>query len=125
MGGRGQFFKRTFGRSYMTAGSSALAEPAELLVEGVGVGVGVVAPRADPLAIPSESARSAADFSSDYTVIDQQTALGGAVYPFLDQTGRAWRIIKNSVKEPTVYPNAHTFGMDKPTLRYVNGGKVE
>ena len=51
--------------------------------------------------------------------------MGGAIYPFLEQTGRAGRIIESSVKEPASYPNLHTFGMDKPTLRYVNGGKVE
>src|SRR5258707_7658061 len=87
--------------------------------------MGVVAPRADPISILSGSALPAADLPSNYTVIDQQTALGGAVYPFLDQSGRAWRIIESGVKEPAVYPNPHTFGMDKPTLRYVNGGKVE
>ncbi len=51
--------------------------------------------------------------------------MGGATYPFLEHTGRAWRIIESSVKEPAAYPNPHTFGMDKPTLRYVNGGKIE
>ncbi len=60
-----------------------------------------------------------------YVVIDQETALGGAIYPFLEQTGRAWRVIESSSKAIASYPNAHSFGMDKPTLRYVNGGKVE
>ena len=51
--------------------------------------------------------------------------MGGAIYPFLEQTGRVWRIIESNVKERMTYPNPHTFGMEKPTLRYVNGSKVD
>ncbi len=51
--------------------------------------------------------------------------MGGAIYPFLENTGRAWRIIESNVKDPAEYPNPHTFGMAEPTLRYVNGSKVE
>src|SRR5258707_1451797 len=65
------------------------------------------------------------DSPLEYTIIDQETAMGGAIYPFLENTGRAWRIIESNVKDPAEYPNPHTFGMADPTLRYVNGSKVE
>ncbi len=91
----------------------------------------VTSPISQTAQAESHTGSTAADTSlgsstlPSYTVIDQETALGGAIYPFLEATGRAWRIVESSVKQPASYPNSHTFGMDRPTLRYVNGGKIE
>jgi len=59
-----------------------------------------------------------------YTVIRPETALGGAVYPFIAQTHRAWRMVVRPVDEPVVVRVADTFGQDMPTLRWVNGDQV-
>jgi|GEM_PF-3331113 len=59
------------------------------------------------------------------TLINQETALGGAIYPFLEQTGRAWAVVSHDLEDPTSYPRSGTFGMSKPTLRYVKDGKIE
>src|SRR5260370_13442778 len=42
---------------------------------------------------PDSSSPAASPFA--YTVMDQEAALGGAIYPFLAQTRRAWRIIES------------------------------
>ena len=59
------------------------------------------------------------------TIINQETALGGAIYPFLEQTGRAWAVVSHDLENPTAYPRSGTFGMSRPTLRYVKDGKIE
>ena len=59
-----------------------------------------------------------------YNAITYNTPLGGATYPFLEQTGRAWRILTHRVGEVVDYHPAHTFGMDSPTLRWVSGNSV-
>ena len=59
------------------------------------------------------------------TIINQETALGGAIYPFLEQTGRAWAVVSHDLEDPTSYPRSGTFGMSQPTLRYVKDGKIE
>jgi hypothetical protein len=59
-----------------------------------------------------------------YTVISPETALGGAVYPFLAQTGRAWRIVARPVDKLTDVAAADRFGQETPTLRWVNGDQV-
>ncbi len=58
-------------------------------------------------------------------IINQETALGGAVYPFLEQTGRAWTVFTHDLEQPACYPHPCSFGMVKPTLRYVKDGKIE
>jgi hypothetical protein len=60
-----------------------------------------------------------------YQVINLDTPLGGAVYPFLEQTGRAWSVISSPVNAPTVYPNPDSFGMAQPTLRWINGNDIK
>ncbi|MCI0579453.1 MAG: hypothetical protein L0331_25040, partial [Chloroflexi bacterium] len=59
-----------------------------------------------------------------YTVTSFNDRLGGALYPFLEQTGRAWRILTRPVDEPAAPHPAHTFGLAQPTLRWVNGSQV-
>lgn len=59
------------------------------------------------------------------TIINQETALGGAIYPFLEQTGRAWAVVSSELEKPTPYPRNGTFGMSQPTLRYVKDNKIE
>lgn len=59
------------------------------------------------------------------TIINQETALGGAIYPFLEQTGRAWAVVAQELENPTPYPRTGTFGMTQPTLRYVKDNKIE
>jgi hypothetical protein len=63
-----------------------------------------------------------------YTVIDYDDPLGGATYPFLEQTRRAWRILTHPVGAVAEPHPAHTFGRDgqprPPTLRWVNGDQV-
>ena len=58
-------------------------------------------------------------------IINQETALGGAIYPFLEQTGRAWAVFTHDLEQTTCYPHLNSFGMVKPTLRYVKDGKIE
>jgi len=61
-----------------------------------------------------------------YNVISYDDGRGGAIYPFLEQTRRAWRILTWPVNAADVtepHP-AHTFGLDAPTLRWVNGEQV-
>ncbi|MHB8629488.1 MAG: hypothetical protein ACYDBJ_24000 [Aggregatilineales bacterium] len=58
-------------------------------------------------------------------VISPESDLGGAVYPFLEQTGRAWAVVSSRIEQPASYPRPGTFGMVKPTLRYVKDNKVE
>lgn len=62
---------------------------------------------------------------SGITITDFESQLGGAVYPFLEATGRAWRIVSSPVNNPAQYPSGATFGMDKPTLRWVNGSQIK
>ena len=59
-----------------------------------------------------------------YNVISYADPLGGAVYPFLKQTKRAWRILTWPVGAVEAPHAAHTFGLDQPTLRWVNGSQV-
>lgn len=59
-----------------------------------------------------------------YNVTGFADPLGGAVYPFLEQTKRAWRILARPVEVVAEPHPAHTFGLDAPTLRWVNGSQV-
>lgn len=59
-----------------------------------------------------------------YTVTSFDDKSGGAVYPFLEQTHRAWRILTRPVSEQDEPHPAHTFGLEEPTLRWVNGSQV-
>ena len=58
-------------------------------------------------------------------LINQETELGGALYPFLEQTNSAWSVVSNSIDKPAVYPRPGTFQMTRPTLRWVKDNKVE
>lgn len=59
-----------------------------------------------------------------YNVTSFDDKLGGATFPFLEQTQRAWRILARPVNETAEPHAAHTFGLDRPTLRWVNGSQV-
>ncbi|MFZ1396764.1 MAG: hypothetical protein WAS33_07700, partial [Candidatus Promineifilaceae bacterium] len=63
-----------------------------------------------------------------YNVTSFDDQLGGAVFPFLEQTKRAWRILTQPVGDSAAPHPAHTFGKvgetRSPTLRWVNGDKV-
>lgn len=59
-----------------------------------------------------------------YTITSFDDGLGGATYPFLEQTRRAWRILTRPVGEMSDPHPAHTYGLDEPTLRWVNGSQV-
>ena len=63
-----------------------------------------------------------------YNITSFDDRLGGAVFPFLEQTNRAWRILTHPVGEISEPHPAHTFGKMRdtrsPTLRWVNGYKV-
>ncbi|MCA9992517.1 MAG: hypothetical protein KDE29_16125, partial [Anaerolineales bacterium] len=59
-----------------------------------------------------------------YNVTSFDDDRGGATFPFLEQTGRAWRILTRPVQAPADPHPAHTFGLDAPTLRWVNGSQV-
>lgn len=59
-----------------------------------------------------------------YNVTSFNDELGGATFPFLEQTKRAWRILTRPVDETAEPHAAHTFGLDRPTLRWVNGSQV-
>ena len=59
-----------------------------------------------------------------YNVTSFDDDRGGATFPFLEQTGRAWRILTRPVTETADPHPAHTFGLAQPTLRWVNGSQV-
>lgn len=59
-----------------------------------------------------------------YNVTSFDDKLGGATFPFLEQTQRAWRILTRPVNEVAEPHAAHTFGLARPTLRWVNGSQV-
>lgn len=59
-----------------------------------------------------------------YNVTSFDDPLGGATFPFLEQTQRAWRILTRPVGEMAEPHPAHTFRLDTPTLRWVNGSQV-
>ncbi len=59
-----------------------------------------------------------------YTITSFDDGLGGATYPFLEQTRRAWCILTHPVGEMSDPHPAHTYGLDEPTLRWVNGSQV-
>jgi hypothetical protein len=59
-----------------------------------------------------------------YTVISYDDEQGGALYPFLEQTKRAWRILTWPADELGTPHPAHTFSLTQPTLRWVNGSQV-
>ena len=58
--------------------------------------------------------------------IQEQNAkqLGGATYPFLENLGRAWRLLTLPIDLTPDYLPAHTFGQEMPALRWVNGDKI-
>ncbi len=59
-----------------------------------------------------------------YNVVTFDDKLGGTTFLFLEQTKRAWRILTRPVAEMAEPHPAHTFGLDSPTLRWVNGSQV-
>lgn len=63
-----------------------------------------------------------------YNVTSFDDPLGGATFPFLEQTKRAWRILTRPVDEMAEPHPAHTFSKAgetrPPTLRWVNGSQV-
>ncbi|HUM67718.1 MAG TPA: hypothetical protein PLK31_02585, partial [Chloroflexota bacterium] len=59
-----------------------------------------------------------------YNITSFNDKLGGATFPFLEQTKRAWRILTRPVDDVAEPHTAHTFGLDRPTLRWVNGSQV-
>ncbi|MBX3059863.1 MAG: hypothetical protein KF770_25705 [Anaerolineae bacterium] len=63
-----------------------------------------------------------------YNVISYDDPLGGATFPFLEQTRRAWRILTRPVDETADPHPVHTFSKAgetrPPTLRWVNGSQV-
>jgi hypothetical protein len=59
-----------------------------------------------------------------YSTVSFETALGGAIYPFLEASGRAWQLLTYPVGEQMTPHPAHTFGQAAPTLRWVGDGQV-
>ncbi len=78
-----------------------------------------------PLALSDAAQPDRSNIPANVTVINQETALGGAIYPFLEQTGRAWAVVSSELEQPAQYPSRATFGMKQPTLRYVKDNKIE
>ncbi len=74
-----------------------------------------------------ESVSALGEVSADIAstrVITPETPLGGARYPFLEATGRPWSLFSHPIGEPIRYPQAETFTMVKPTLRWINGNHL-
>ncbi len=59
-----------------------------------------------------------------YNIASYDDKIGGAIYPFLEQTRRAWRILSQPAGVLDDPHPAHTYGQDAPTLRWVNGSQV-
>ncbi len=79
-------------------------------------------PSNDP--VSAESQHGLPPSEPAYHVITSETPLGGAIYPFLEATGRAWSQITRPLAQEIPYPTAATFTMETPTLRWVNGPNV-
>lgn len=60
----------------------------------------------------------------NYEVITRESLKGAASYAFLDQLNRNWAVLTRAANEPTAYDPRDTFGMEQPTLRWVNGNQV-
>jgi hypothetical protein len=58
------------------------------------------------------------------TEITSDTPLGGAIYPFLETTGRAWALVTAPLGQAGTSQGTETFGLAAPTLRWVNGDQV-
>src|SRR5690606_36184452 len=59
-----------------------------------------------------------------YHVTRFDEARGGATFPFLEQTGRAWQLLTRPVDDASPPHPAHTYGLAQPTLRWANGSQV-
>jgi hypothetical protein len=59
-----------------------------------------------------------------YQVTGFSDELGGAVYPFLERINRAWHVLTWPLEGAGEPHPAHTFGLEQPTLRWVNGDQV-
>lgn len=94
-----------------------MVEPAELSAVG---------PQSEQVgaAVAVQTIQNEADLPY-ITITNLETPLGGATYPFLEQTGRAWAVVSHDLDNPTSYPRTGTFGMSTPTLRYAKDGKIE
>jgi hypothetical protein len=59
-----------------------------------------------------------------YEVINRASLMGQASYAFLDQLGRNWTVITRDAEERADYHPDDIFGMERPTLRWVNDSNV-
>jgi len=59
-----------------------------------------------------------------YNIASYDDKVGGAIYPFLERTKRAWRILSQPAGVLDDPHPAHTYGLNQPTLRWVNGSQV-
>ncbi|MBI5928187.1 MAG: hypothetical protein HY862_02680 [Chloroflexi bacterium] len=60
-----------------------------------------------------------------YNILNNETPLGGAEYPFLAQLGLNWSLITQSVKQPQPHAaTSATFQQIQPTLRWVSDNSL-
>ncbi|MDQ7027047.1 MAG: hypothetical protein Q9P44_16000, partial [Anaerolineae bacterium] len=60
----------------------------------------------------------------DYEVISRESLQGRATYAFLEKLGLNWTVLTSPANQPGNYHPQDVFGMDTPTLRWVNGDQI-
>lgn len=60
----------------------------------------------------------------NYEIITTADLKGRATYAFLDKLARNWAVLTSPASQPGDYLSQDTFGMDQPTLRWVNGDQI-
>lgn len=60
----------------------------------------------------------------NYEIITRKSLQGSATYAFLERLKREYAIITSAVDNPAIYDLRDTFGMARPTLRWVNGDQI-
>jgi len=134
MGGRGRkspankyAMRAGAGLLVMPTGHGAQAHSDEVIPESAPIST---APTDNPIEGRQSEQVSGAHIENEadlphVTITNQETPLGGAIYPFLEHAGRAWAVVSHDLENPTSYPRTGTFGMSRPTLRYAKDGKIE
>ncbi|MCZ7569325.1 MAG: hypothetical protein M5U01_12200 [Ardenticatenaceae bacterium] len=64
------------------------------------------------------------DEEPPYARIAEDTPLGAAIYPFLEDLGRAWTIVAYDLDAEVAPREVDTFGLSEPTLRWVGDDGV-
>jgi hypothetical protein len=60
----------------------------------------------------------------DYEIISRESLQGRATYAFLEKLGLNWTVLTSPANQPGNYHPQDVFGMEAPSLRWVNGDQI-